>query len=367
MLSLTIPKMIDAKLKDRLIEADRASRNLLAIVNDVLDIAKIEADRLILEHTEFQLGELIESTRRVVLPSADEKALDLRISLPLELATRSLLGDPLRLGQVLLNLLSNAIKFSERGSVDLSVSTESEDESGISLRFVVADHGEGIAIEDIAPIFNAFEQGDNSTTRRHGGTGLGLAICKSLVQKMGGAIGVDSTPGLGSRFWFTIRAAVAACPITPAEGKCGGDDAESQIQARYTGVRVLLVEDEPVSREVARSLLDGAGLQVDVAKDGEVALERVRSQRYELLLMDLQMPILGGIEATRLIRALPDYRNVPIIAMTANAFEEDRQNCKDAGMNEFIAKPFKPEDMFATILNCLRAGSGVPAQEDESR
>jgi signal transduction histidine kinase/ABC-type amino acid transport substrate-binding protein/ActR/RegA family two-component response regulator len=352
MIGLVTRKVDDPVLKERLLKADKASNNLLAIINDVLDISKIEAERLVLEHIDFPLGEVIENAHSLILPKAREKGLELKVSLPPDLAVLHLQGDPLRLGQVLLNLLSNAVKFTERGSIDLRVSQEDDDGDTTMLKFGVADQGIGIPEQDCARIFNAFEQADMSTTRKHGGTGLGLAICKRLVQKMNGEIGVESDIGRGSSFWFTVQLERGvASPVS----KCAaaGIDAETEIKARYAGRKVLLVEDEPINQEVSLGLLEEAGLQVDLAVDGIEAIEFVRHRDYSLVLMDMLMPRMGGVEATRAIREIPNRTTLPIVAMTANAFADDRRQCQEAGMNDFIAKPVKPTVMFATLLRWL--------------
>jgi CheY-like chemotaxis protein len=231
------------------------------------------------------------------------------------------------------------------------------------VRFEVEDTGIGIASEDQARLFEAFEQVDSSTTRQYGGTGLGLTISRRLVDLMGGEIGVDSQPGQGSVFWFTVRLTkcprAAGVPAAPArEPNHGGlpvSAAEQAVALRHRGVRLLLVEDNPINREVALDLLRDAGLEVDVAENGAEAVERVRRARYDLVLMDVQMPVLDGLGAARAIRALPDYRATPILAMTANAFEEGRRRCLDAGMDDHIGKPVDPERLYGALLNWLPA------------
>lgn len=359
MIGLVMRKINDPGLKERLVKADKASQNLLAIINDVLDISKIEAERLTLEHVDYPLGEVIENVRSLTLPKAQEKSLELEVIAPPDIAGIHVRGDPLRLGQVLLNLLGNAVKFTEMGRISLVVSQDKTDGTTTTIRFIVSDQGEGIPQQNIARIFNAFEQGDMSTTRKHGGTGLGLTICKRLVELMGGDIGVDSEYGRGSSFWFTVR--LDRSSSLPANDDVASDiDHETEIKARYAGRRVLLVEDEPINQEVSRGLLEDAGLTVDLAADGIEAIELLRSHVYALVLMDMQMPRMGGIDATKVIRQSPASMTLPIIAMTANAFAEDRRQCLEAGMNDFVAKPVSPQLLFSTVLKWLmRSGQGT--------
>jgi CheY-like chemotaxis protein len=264
----------------------------------------------------------------------------------------ALTGDPLRLGQILLNLAGNAVKFTEQGVITLRARLVEDSPSDVLLRIEVEDTGIGIGPEDQKRLFTAFEQADGSMTRKYGGTGLGLAISKRLAQMMGGAVGVASTEGQGSTFWFTVRLGKATDAVSPAPTFMG-DTAEAQIKSRYAGTRVLLAEDEPINQEVSRGLLEDVGLAVDLAEDGAEAVSMAKQTPYALILMDMQMPNLNGVEATRAIRALPGYAQTPILAMTANAFDEDRQVCLDAGMNDHIGKPVDPERLFETLLKWL--------------
>jgi signal transduction histidine kinase/ActR/RegA family two-component response regulator len=345
---------VEPKLRTQLAKIILASRHLLGVINDILDISKIEAERLTLEHTHFKLGEVLENLRSLVGQKAAEKGLQLRFELPPELAGLSLQGAPLRLGQILLNLAGNAIKFTTAGSVAILVSRVAEGADDVQLRIEVQDTGIGIAAADRERLFTAFEQADGSMTRKYGGTGLGLAISKRLVHMMGGEIGVDSTVGAGSTVWFTARLAKAAPTVSPAPTLAGAS-AEDRIRARFPGARILLAEDEPINQEVSRGLLEEVGLTVDLAEDGAVAVALAGERRYDLILMDMQMPNLNGIDATREIRAAQLNARTPILAMTANAFEEDRQRCLDAGMNDHIAKPIDPERLFAALLQWLAA------------
>ena len=352
MIGLVLRKIDDPQIKDRLLKAELASQNLLAIINDVLDISKIEAERLTLEHVDFPVGMVLENVRSLMTPKAHEKRLNLAITMSDELAALHVRGDPLRLGQILLNLVGNAIKFTDSGVIDVGVGRLPDRDGKVQLRFVVSDSGIGIAPEDQRRILSAFEQADASITRRHGGTGLGLAICKRLVHLMGGEIDVQSVVQQGSTFTFTIL--MDSClPACSAETTEWATDAEGQIKARFGGRKVLLAEDEPINQEVTLLLLEETGLKVVLAADGVEAVEQVRHTDFALVLMDMQMPRMGGIEATLAIRNIPGRESLPILAMTANAFDEDRRQCMAAGMNDFISKPVKPEVMYATLLKWL--------------
>ena len=352
MIGLVLRKIDDPQIKDRLLKAELASQNLLAIINDVLDISRIEAERLTLEHVDFPVGMVLENVRSLMTPKSHEKRLDLAISMSNELAALHVRGDPLRLGQILLNLVGNAIKFTESGRVEVGVTQLPNQDGKLLLRFMVSDSGIGIAPEDQRRVFSAFEQADASTTRRHGGTGLGLAICKRLVHLMGGEISVQSAAQQGSTFTFTTLMD-SGLPACSAEATEWSTDAESQIKARFGGRKVLLAEDEPINQEVTLLLLEETGLEVVIAVDGVEAVEQVRHADFALVLMDMQMPRMGGIEATLAIRNIPGRESLPILAMTANAFDEDRRQCMAAGMNDFISKPVKPEVMHATLLKWL--------------
>ncbi len=348
MADLAKRRATDPRQIDQLQHVARSSKHLLGIINDILDVSRIESNKLSLEEKDFRLAEVTDNVLSLFEPRATEKGLGFFVDLPGDLADRRLLGDPVRLGQVLINLAGNAVKFTEAGSVTVRAGVERETSTDLVLRFEVADSGIGISDTDRQRLFSAFEQADGSLTRRYGGTGLGLAISKGLVQMMGGSIGVDSQPGRGSTFWFTARvgkAAESAPKVEPAPAS----DAERQLGARFRGTRVLLAEDEPVNQEVARELLEDAGLRIDVADDGAAAVEMAGRTEYALILMDMQMPHLNGLDATRAIRAMAGRERTPIIAMTANAFAEDRQRCLAAGMNDFIVKPVQPERLFETV------------------
>ena len=360
MTDLALRRATDPKQIDWLAKASASARRLLGVINDILDISKIEAEKLTLEQHNFLLGEVLENLNSIIGQKVMDKGLQLLIELPPDSAGLVLCGDPLRLGQILLNFTANAVKFSETGSITVRTKISEQSPTNVRLRFEVQDSGIGISAVDQKRLFTAFEQADGSMTRKYGGSGLGLAICKRLAKLMGGEVGVESQPGAGSTFWLNVQmdkaktdnGAVPPAPIFP------GDRAEARLLARFAGTRILLAEDEPINREVAHLLLDDAGIKVDLAEDGVQAVEMAKRTRYALILMDMQMPNLNGVEATRAIRAMPGYALTPIVAMTANAFDEDRKVCLDAGMNDHISKPVNPDALFETLLGWLSAARG---------
>ncbi|MEY4754601.1 MAG: hypothetical protein RJA44_2276, partial [Pseudomonadota bacterium] len=284
------------------------------------------------------------------------QAKQLQLSTHIGSLPHDLRGDATRLQQALLNYVANAIKFTEQGWVALRVACVEEDELGALLRFEVEDSGIGIAPEVLPRLFSAFEQADSSNTRKYGGTGLGLAITREYALLMGGEAGVTSTPGVGSTFWFTARLkkgrATAESDATASAGA-----AEQALEQTHRGARILLVEDEPVNREIALTMLEDVGLVVDAAENGRQALQRAEAADYDLILMDMQMPEMDGLEATRCIRLLPRHAATPILAMTANAFAADKARCLAAGMSDFIAKPVMPEALFQILLQWLNQRS----------
>ncbi|MEN9904111.1 MAG: hypothetical protein RLZZ555_676 [Pseudomonadota bacterium] len=473
---------------DQIRKIQSSSQHLLGIINDILDFSKIEADKMSLERVEFDLEQVLHNTLDLFVEKAVDKGLELVLELAPELPTQ-LVGDPLRLGQVLINLANNAVKFTEQGTIRIRALLQSDQGEAVVLRFEVQDTGIGMTAEQQARLFQSFQQADNSTTRKYGGTGLGLAISKRLAELMGGEVGVDSAPGRGSTFWFSARlgrgsgqpqralfpielgglrmlvvddndsarAAIAGMiatmgfaveavesgplalaeleraeqagqaydvifldwkmpgmdgvsvarelarlplarrplvlmvsahdreqllqaargleigavlekPVTPSQlldtimrllapaavsSQVRIESGEAGSQA-LRGLRALLVEDNEINQEVGQALLEELGLAVDLAGDGEAALERLRQQRYDVVLMDMQMPVMDGLEATRRIRAMPGLGQLPIIAMTANAMAGDRERCLQAGMQDHVAKPIDPKDLETKLLRWIR-------------
>jgi signal transduction histidine kinase/ActR/RegA family two-component response regulator len=344
---------------DKLSKIDHAANHLLQLLNDILDLSKIDADRMTLEQTAFMVDALTHELANLLAPRAESANLRFILDIDERLKSLQLLGDPLRLQQILLNLAGNAIKFTERGEVRVVARIAEDGADSVLLELSVWDTGIGIAPEALERIFRPFEQADGSTTRKYGGTGLGLPICQRLVGLMGGEIEVVSTPGSGSVFTFAIRlsrAKVITAEGEPAETHQSGIAAEHALCTEFPDCRVLVAEDDWVNQEVALELLrESLGFTVDIAADGAQALDMAIGQRYDLILMDMQMPELDGLGATQAIREIDGYADTPIIAMTANAFAEDRALCLDAGMNDFIAKPVDPDKLFVIMLKWLRA------------
>ncbi|HEY9842144.1 MAG TPA: ATP-binding protein, partial [Candidatus Obscuribacterales bacterium] len=329
-----------------------SGESLLERIDAILDLTAIESRQLALGQEDFNLQTLLEQSLQSVGEQAAQRGLRLELLLADNLPIR-LMGDPGRLRQILLNLFDNALKFSEKGEVRLQVSALAEKQDQAELLFELSDAGIGISPEYQARLFQPFSQADGSSRRRFGGTGLGLAIASQLVELMGGKIGVESEPGRGSRFWFRLplrkqpaKAVVAAVPPAPA-----AQDAAEQRQTR-----VLLVEDNPINQMVAEAIVLKLGHSVTIAENGLVALETLKADSYDLVLMDCQMPEMDGFEATREIRrgaAGTRHQQIPIIAVTAHVLDEDREKCLAAGMNDYLAKPFTPEQMHQVIGRCL--------------
>ena len=473
-----------------------AAEHLLSVINDILDISKIEAGKITLEHIDFDSRAMLARVTSIMGQRAQDKG----IRLTVDAATMPpyLNGDPTRLGQAILNYLGNAIKFTDQGEVSLKVHCVEEDDTGTLLRFDVHDTGIGIHPQDLERLFTSFEQADNSTTRRYGGTGLGLSITRHLVNMMGGEVGVNSTPGQGSHFWFTVRlgkvsphsvtqqsvlrqqhvlvvdarsgddiallpqleqrglrvhvvhsggAALLALetaeghrdpfklaiihprlPDMPGQSLCQAvqfltlqqhpvclllsppnagtdphfsslspdtppawrplldpidegtltltleatlspptEDDEARLRAKYAGARILLLEDEPINQMIAQELLEDLGLIVSVVNHGQEGLELALREEFDLILTDMQMPVMDGLEATYRLRRLPAYADTPIIAMTANAFAEDREKCLAAGMNDFISKPFAVETLYSVLHHWLTVAYARKASPQQDR
>ncbi|MEJ6020802.1 PAS domain-containing hybrid sensor histidine kinase/response regulator [Ramlibacter sp. PS4R-6] len=497
---LVLKTDLTPRQRDYIAKVQSSGQHLLGIINDILDFSKVEAGKLDLEHADFELEKLLDTTSGLVGDKASAKGLEVVIDIAPDVPA-NLVGDSLRLGQILLNYANNAVKFTEKGEVMISVRASERTERDVLLHFRVQDTGIGLSPEQIERLFRSFSQADTSTTRRFGGTGLGLAISRKLAELMGGEVGVESEPGKGSTFWFSARLGIGAStrrdfvpnpdlrgrralvvddndharavitemlegmtfvtrgvrsgpaaieevrsaylagnpydvvyldwrmpgmdgmetarriralgleaapmilmvtafgreevlkeahgvgiqsvlvkPVSPSilfdttVGALGSRAARAaptepgraepgERLAAIRGARILLVEDNDINQQVARELLEDAGLVVDVADNGQVALERLEAAKYDLVFMDMQMPVMDGVTATHQIRAFKHFDALPVVAMTANAMEHDRRKCLDAGMNDFLVKPIDPEDMWNILLRWIRPRrvAAVPA------
>jgi len=341
--------------RQRIHKMQGAADHLLAIINDILDLSKIEAGRVQLERLPFSLSEVVGNIGSLLADPLRAKGIGYHVDIA-ELPEH-LVGDKTRIAQCLLNYVGNALKFTTSGQITLRGEVLEQTASDCLLRFTVTDTGIGIAPDKQGNLFHAFEQADSSTTRRFGGTGLGLAINKHLAQLMGGEVGMFSREGEGSSFWISMRLGLAGpTPVSApvSHGKEAAPTPESVLRQHYRHCRLLLVEDEPINQEVAFELLhEEAGLEVDLADSGEQAIELARHTPYDLILMDVQMPGVDGLAATAAIRQLAGYRETPILAVTANAFDDDKQRCLAAGMNGHVSKPVDPDKLFETLLHWL--------------
>jgi signal transduction histidine kinase/ActR/RegA family two-component response regulator len=350
MAHLLLKTPLTERQRDYLQKMQASGKHLIGIIGDILDFSRIEAGKLELERAEFALADVLERISGALAAECHAKGLELLVDVAADVPAR-VVGDSLRLSQVLLNLAGNAVKFTERGKVTISVSSRAHTESGLLLHVAVTDTGIGVSEEQRQRLFQTFHQADASSTRRFGGTGLGLAIARRLAELMGGEAGVDSRLGVGSTFWFTAQVERAQ-PDSAATG-VGGEDGQTIVPAalaRVHGGRVLLVEDNDMNQLIACEILREAGVHVDVADNGQIALDRIARNPYDIVLMDLQMPVLDGLAASAAIRRDPAHADLPIIALTANVLPADRARCVEAGMNDFLAKPIDPHALWDVLL-----------------
>ncbi len=342
---------VSAEQAARLDTLETASRHLLQVINGILDLSKIESGRFDLARSAVDPQDVVDEVVGMLADTAQRKGLQLQVQV--QVPPQPLIGDATRLQQALLNYVANAVRFTESGSVQLRVSVAEETERRLCLRFEVEDTGPGVEPQVLARLFNAFEQADNTLTREHGGTGLGLVITRKLAQLMGGEAAADSRPGQGSRFWFSAWL---------DKGQALPPERHRPASPAGAGpARVLLVEDDEVNRTIASFLLEDMGHRVEIAEDGEQAVAMATGRTYDLILMDMQMPRMDGLEATRHIRAGAANARTPIVAITANAFERDRSACLDAGMDDFITKPIVPDLLYEVLGRCWRDSARVVA------
>ncbi|MFZ2959459.1 MAG: response regulator [Candidatus Ozemobacteraceae bacterium] len=346
----------EPQLRNYLEKTTTASRLLLQIINDILDFSKIEAGHMVLEIADFSLKKITSDILEMCQTRAMEKGLGLSCQIPDSIPIY-VKGDSLRLKQILVNLINNALKFTEEGEIRISVVCREEAEKTVTLAFSVSDTGIGLTPEEQGRLFTPFSQADSSTTRKYGGTGLGLSISRRLVNLMGGDFSLESKKGVGSTFTFWAPFPKGTKPVS--ENFSAQPSKEEGLKS-LRNVRVLLVEDNKVNQEVAGEVLSQEGVQVTFADNGKIALEILEKQSFDLILMDIQMPVMGGLETAKKIRNREDGKDIPIIAMTAEAFAQDKKKAIEAGMNDHIAKPIDPDTLFSTIRAWVRSPRIVP-------
>jgi PAS domain S-box-containing protein len=355
---LVLKTELSPKQQEYLEKIQMSSEHLLHVINDILDYSKIEAGKCTIESVAFEVSVIMRSLANMVQDKAQAKGLGFAINLSPNLP-EWLQGDPFRIGQILINLVNNALKFTDRGSVTVAVEVNESDQHKTWLKFVIKDTGIGITQEQKQNLFQSFQQADASTTRRYGGTGLGLAISKNLVELMGGAIGVESYLGQGSTFWFQIPLHRAAQDAESLNQRNLAKQASTRENIEKTlllmaGARILLAEDNRLNQIVAADILHDAGFIVDIADNGEVAVALAKARKYDLIFMDVQMPVLDGLSAARALRQIPALVNLPIIAMTANASHQDREKCLAAGMHDHLAKPIEVEQLWRVLAKWIK-------------
>ncbi len=357
MTDLTLQTALNDKQKYYLNNVHKSAENLLKIINEILDFSKIEANKLELETIDFQLKDLIDDIITMIKLKAEEKDIQLSVHIDPDVP-RNLNGDPLRLSQVLINLGDNAIKFSNRGDTILfNITLLEETELDTRLQFNVQDTGIGISPEQQKRLFQSFNQADNSTTREYGGTGLGLAISKNIVQLMDGEIWIESEPDIGSSFTFTVNLKKQQNSLSQtASLDTLNKNIHDEDKARLHGAKILVVDDNNLNHEYINELLEMIGVTVVTAFNGQEALNALAKQDFDGVLMDCQMPNMDGYETTRQIRKQENFKDIPVIAMTANAMTGDREKALTVGMNDYISKPFKIDDMFACLAKWIKPG-----------
>ena len=366
MTQLALNAETNPKQRDYLEKIHSSGEHLLCIIDDILDFSRIEVGKLDIETIDFELGRVMQSLVDLAVWKTSEKNIKLTFNVDPGIS-RTLCGDPLRLRQILINYVNNAIKFTEQGEIIIRAILLEKNEKDNLLRFEVQDTGIGMTRKEMAGLFQMFRQADSSTSRKYGGSGLGLAISKGLAELMGGEVGVESEAGKGSTFWLTVRLGKAVRPewLQPGKDLFARQGQTKEFNAAdetINGAHILLAEDNPFNQQVAVEFLKSAGATVCVANNGKEALDLLSRERFDCVLMDIQMPEMDGLEATRIIRADPDMAGMPVIGITANVANEDRERCFAAGMDDFIGKPFKPHMFYATIAKWLPARPPQAAQ-----
>ena len=338
---------LDSEQKELTEIITTSGENLLNIVNDILDFSKIESGQIKLEKIDFSLKKVVESIVKLMKLNADKKGNTLSVKTDKKVPD-TLIGDPYRLSQILTNLVNNAIKFTQKGTIEIRVESSNTDEKETELLFRVIDTGIGISEDGQKKLFKEFSQTESSTSRKYGGTGLGLAICNNLTSLMGGEIGVTSTEGNGSEFWFSLKFGYKQ--QTQKDMRTEDIDIPADI-------KILYAEDNPVNQRVTQLLLQKIGIECEIANNGQEAIEMYKTNQFDLILMDMQMPEVDGIESAKQIRKIEQNNGVEnpvfIVAVTANTFSEDKQKCFNAGMNDFISKPFKEAELKRIIKNAV--------------
>lgn len=350
---LCLRTQLSDKQKDYLTKAGSAAQSLLHIINEVLDLSKIEAGQHMLEAIPLKISRVVKNVTDLIGVLAVDKGLTIHVDLDEHIEQYPLRGDPMRLQQILLNLCSNAIKFSTQGSISIRCQLGAISGQAVELKFAVQDSGIGISPAQLGLLFKPFSQADSSTTRRFGGTGLGLSICRGLVERMGGRIWVESEPGIGSTFCFTVRFVIGGAPSGELLAQAHSREQLEQKMTSLRGSRVLLVEDNAFNQQVMGEMLRDVGLQFDLAENGQDALDQLARSHYDVVLMDLQMPVMDGLTACERLRSNPVYQNMPVIALTANVDQSDKDRCIQAGMSDHLSKPVVPEQLYSALLRWI--------------
>jgi len=351
MTDLALKTGLNEEQKNYISKAHLSATNLLHIINDILDFSKIEAGKLDMEETDFMLDDVLSNMKTIVSTAAEKNSVHISVNVPSEVP-RKLRGDPLRLGQVLTNLLGNAVKFSHQNStVSLSVESKKQTSCDTQLLFTVTDNGIGMSEEQQKKLFKDYSQADSSTTREYGGTGLGLVISKKIVELMNGQIWLESEQGKGSSFYFSVTFAKAQSHI---EANVAGENDIQNAIDQLRGAKILVVEDNEINQELAEILLSDNGLSVEVAANGQQAVDLITSEHFDGVLMDCLMPVMDGYEATQRIRSNNEFKNLPIIAMTGSAMKQDIEKALSVGMNDHISKPVDPAIVFQTMAKWIK-------------